>query len=210
MPVESKPAYRRIWMRLFAEAAAQDSGEVAAVLKETLRRYGDVDVHQSGPYWKIPALLEFNVELTPHALVDKCLAAVRALAVHGWHEDVWNRPMAGDSLLDPRVTWAWVSGQEAASPPRFRDGEVVVVGDCRAARAEGLVEVRAVVGGSSAPAPDNGSPHWSYSIMPEGWDEMICFDEPDLQPTGGHQPPDVSPPTWISVSVNGDITGYHD
>jgi hypothetical protein len=206
-PVDPKPAYRRIWMRLFAEAAARDSGEVAAVLRDALSRYGEVDVQQGGPYWKIPTHLEFNVELTPHDRVDQCLATVRALAPHGWHEDVWNRPAAG-RLLDPRVTWVWIRGQEASSPPRFRDGEIVVVRDCQAARAEGLVDVRAVVGGSSAPDPHDGSPQWSYVVIPEGREEVTCFDEPDLQPTGEHQPPDDGAPTWISVSVNGEITGH--
>lgn len=23
---------------------------------------------------------------------------------------------------------------------------------------------------------------WAYSVMPEGWDEMVCVDELDLQP----------------------------
>jgi hypothetical protein len=120
MLVESKPAYRRVWMRLFAQAAAQDSDEIAAALMDALRRYGDVDVHQSGPCWKIPVKLEFNVGLTPHDRVDACLAALRAIAPHGWRDDVWNRPAAGDSFLDPRVDWAWILGEEASSTPRFR------------------------------------------------------------------------------------------
>ena len=163
-----------------------------------------------GPYWKIPAKLEFNVELTPHDRVDACLAALRAIAPHGWRDDVWSRPAAGDSFLDPRVDWAWILWAEASSPPRFRDGEIVVVGDCQAAREEGLVGARAVVGGLSAPAPDDGRPQWAYSVMPEGWDGMISFEELDLQPTGELQPLDASPPRWISVSVDGEITRYSD
>lgn len=208
MPVERKPTYRRIWLRLFAEAAAQDSGQVAAALRDTLCRYGAVDVRQSGPYWKIPSHLEFNVELTPHERVDQCLALLRSLAPNGWHQDVWNCSAADGPFLDSRVVWAWISGEEAPNPPRFRHGEIVVIADCQAAREEGLVGVRAVVGGSTAPAPPDGSLHWNYAVAPKGCDEMICFDEPDLQPTDQHQPPDVSPPTRVSVSVNGEITGY--
>jgi hypothetical protein len=44
--------------------------------------------------------------------------------------------------------------------------------------------------------------------MLEGWDEMISFDGLDLRPTGEHQPSDVDRPRWISVSVDGEITGY--
>jgi hypothetical protein len=85
-----------------------------------------------------------------------------------------------------------------------------VVGDCQAAREEDLIGARAVVGGLSAPAPDDGRPQWAHSVEPEGWEGMISFEELDLQPTGKHQPPDASPPTWISVSVDGENTGYSD
>lgn len=199
-------------MRLFVAAAVQDGGEIEAALRGAIRRYGEVDVHPSGPYWKIPAYLEFNVELTPSGLVDECLAALRGLAPRGWYGEVWNRPTEGDSFLDPRVEWAWVHGEEAATPPRFGDGEIVVVGDCGDARAEGLVGVRAVVGGGAfiVPAPSDGFPYWSYAVMPEGRDEMICFSESDLERTGEDRPPEVTPSTCISVSVNGAITGYLD
>jgi hypothetical protein len=43
--------------------------------------------------------------------------------------------------------------------------------------------------------------------MPEGWDEILNFDEPDLEPTGRHAAP--TPPgerVTISVSTEGEIT----
>ncbi|NUT34542.1 MAG: hypothetical protein HOV79_15865 [Hamadaea sp.] len=172
------PAYRRVSLRIFATADAARSAEVAAAIHAALDRYGAVRVTEAGPYWKIPADLEFTVDIEPPGPVADCFAAVCALTA-GWSDDVWNK-RDGLVFLHPAVSWAAIHQAEAAHLPALREGDTVVVRDGVAGRRDGLVGAQAVIEGVGV--PENLDAPWSYAVRPAGWETLIIFDEPDLKP----------------------------
>ncbi|MFD4194743.1 hypothetical protein [Amycolatopsis thermoflava] len=208
----SLPGYRRAFLRIMVRAASP-TGEVGQQLGRALAVFGAVDVSSLGRYYKDETLLEFRATLEPAGRVGDCIAALRALAPEGWRDSpvgpAWVRPGHGRvSLLHPELEWVTVSPAEAAVPPRFVPGDLVRILDCRAARDDGLVGEEAEIRGSSTPATD--ADPWGYAVRPSGWDTLICFDEPDLAPTGrrvseaepvGHR--------VISVQPNGTVTGSY-
>jgi hypothetical protein len=201
------PAYRNVYLRLFAEAKPVSSGAIAADLERALSGHGAVSVREMGPYWKTPPDLEFIVDLTPNGRVAESVAALLTEWPTGWDGDVWCRRADGELFLHPAVTWATISWQEDMALPRLRAGDVVIILDCPAAREYALVGARGVVHGSGSTyqIADDES-HWNYGVLPDGDDELICLDEADLEPTGEYEPPEPSG-GWISVSTDGRITG---
>ncbi|MDR6319612.1 hypothetical protein [Actinoplanes couchii] len=93
-------------LRLFAESSVDRSADLAAALVRSLAGYGAVHVRESGVYWKIPAYLEFNADLTSlPAAVDQ----LKALEPSGWSGDVWNHRPDGPPFLVPEIRWAWLT-----------------------------------------------------------------------------------------------------
>ncbi|MGW0587549.1 hypothetical protein [Streptosporangium sp. NPDC002607] len=203
------PAYRRVYLRLFAEAPSEDSGAIAAELSRVLGEHGEVTVKEDGRYWKMPECLEFNVELTPGSSVAECiddLGDVSGWKDTGsdddvWIDHVWN--WAGENFLHPTLRWAHLCATEAPfPPPRFESGYLVIIRDCQTARDEELVGAEATVIDYSHPLPDA----WQYVVLPVGRDRVETFDEHELEPGGPRAAAD-GEPIWISVSRNGEITG---
>lgn len=186
------PAYRRVFLRLFAEAPPDSTAEIASVLAQTLAIHGDVRLREHGPYWKMPEWLEFTVQLTPSGPVGACVDALRGAIPDDWCGDVWNRQADGQSFLHPAICWACLDSEEAPEPPPFASGEIVIIADCAQAHVENIVGVRAEVVGHSAPTSDA---QWGFAVRPAESDSVICLAESDLHPADEHAPAPTGEPT---------------
>lgn len=198
--------YRRVHLRLFAQAPPGDSAELAAALAQHLAGYGHAQVHEHGRYWKVPEYLEFSVELAPQGTADECVTALRAIDPAGWSDDVWNRRPDGPALWHPSVCWASIWSQEAATPPPFADGDVVIILDCPTARRERIVDAEAVVCGHAAPVVDARLAQWSFAVRLDSGDTFM-LSESELVATGRRATGGTAP-TWISVTPDGQVTGF--
>lgn len=67
---------------------------------------------------------------------------------------------------------------------------------------------QAEVRGTSAPPMNDLDGAWHYSVAVEEGG-MVMFAEEHLEATGRSAPSGAEPGTWISVSVDGRITGGH-
>lgn len=99
----------QIRMRLFAEASTTRSAELASALTRCLASHGDVQVHEAGTYWKIPAYIEFDVDLAVAVSASVGVARLRAVAPAGWSGDVWNHQPGGSTFLLAEIRWAWLT-----------------------------------------------------------------------------------------------------
>ncbi|WP_283139144.1 hypothetical protein [Rhizohabitans arisaemae] len=197
------PAYRRIHLRLMAEAPPENSGAIAAELVRVLGEYGEVTVTEDGPYWKIPEHLEFNAELIPRGGTAECFDDLsKGSGWTGTGDDgrVWNR--AEEDFLHPALRWASLDALEAPFPPRFNADDLVIIRDCQTARDGKLVGVEATVVGFSPPSPDV----WEYLVLPVGRELVEDFAEHELAPTG-RRTEAAGEPMRISVGRDGEITG---
>jgi len=203
------PGYRRIHFRIMVRAAAHESEAIAVELGQMLERYGAVVVIERGPYYKDEELLEFDASLEPTGGVGECVAELTASAATGWDDSpvgaAWIRPDDGTAFLHPRLEWATVSPEEAATKPQHVVGDFVRVLDCPAARREALVGVEAEVCGYSLPQSEDDV--WGYAVRPPMWDTLICFDEPQLAPTG-RRAPERQVTRIVSVRPDGTVTGH--
>lgn len=208
--VTALPAYRRIHFRIMVRASAREREAIAVELGHALARYGAVDVVERGPYYKDEQLLEFGAELEPAGRVRDCVAALKAGAATGWDDSpvgpAWIRLDDGTTFLHPRLEWATVSPQEAATLPQYVEGDLVRILECPAAMREGLVGAEAEVCGYAEPTDDNDV--WSYAVRPTRWETLICFDEPQLAPTGGRGPERPVTQQVVSVRPDGTVTGF--
>jgi hypothetical protein len=198
-------AYRRVYLRLFAEAPVVDGADapdLTEVLGRRLAAYGQATVRNDGRYWKIAENVEYTVVLIPTGSVDDCVAALCATA-GGWSDDVWNHRPGGSTFLHPSIVWASVAWAAAASPASFADGDIVVILDCETARDEEIVGSEAVVLGATTPATLDDE--WTYPVIADGLGEVIIFAGSELQPTGRRRPPDAAQ-SWISVTRDGQVT----
>ena len=133
-------------------------------------------------------------------------------AATGWDDSpvspAWARPGHGTTFLHPRLEWATVSPEQAATLPRYVDGDLVRILDCPAGRAgrAGLVGVEAEVSGHAVPESEHDV--WGYVVRPATWETVICLDEPELAPTGRRAPErPVAPEVVVSVRPDGTVTG---
>ncbi|HEU4426873.1 MAG TPA: hypothetical protein VFR67_30440 [Pilimelia sp.] len=204
------PAYRRIHFRIMIRAAARHGDAIAVELRPALARYDAVALIERGPYYKDEALLEFDAELEPTGAVGECVDALRASAATGWDDSpvgpAWGRPDDGTTFLHPALEWATVSPEEAATLPRYVSGDLVRILDCPAARRDGLVGAEAEIRGYAVPVDD--SDVWGYSVRPATWETLICFDEPQLAPTGRRARERPVARQIVSVRPDGTVTGY--
>ncbi|MER6548452.1 hypothetical protein [Streptomyces sp. NPDC001250] len=117
----------------------------------------------------------------------------------------WERPRDGGVFLHPAVYGVQVGEEEAAAPPLFEDGDIVMIRDCADARAEGLAGAEAVVhsAGYDADQADPLLRSWYHHVMPEGRDTLEPFDESDLQATGRRVTVDEQRPAHLGVSAEG-------
>jgi hypothetical protein len=171
-------------------AAAGEGEAVAVELGRALGRYGVAQVSVEGPYYKDETLLEFGATLEPRGRVGDCVDTLMAGAATGWNGSpegaVWARPCDGTTFLHPRLDWAALSPEEAATVPRYVEGDLVRILDGPEAGREGLTGVEAEVLGRSAPVGDNDV--WTYAVRPVTRETVICFGEPLLAPTGHRAP----------------------
>jgi hypothetical protein len=209
----SLPSYRRIFFRIMIRAQDQTSGEIATQLARSLAEFGTVEVQEDGVYYRDEELLEFSLWLEPTGSVDDCVAKLQETAPAGWDDSpvgpAWGRRHSdnGVSFLHPHLDWATLSPEQAATLPQYEHGELVRILDCPGARREGLVgeEAEIIARGATMDLDDV----WGYTVRPRGWDTLICFDEPELAPTGRRvQQGQPTPKTVISVRPDGVITGY--
>ncbi|MFD9484147.1 hypothetical protein ACFWBX_09110 [Streptomyces sp. NPDC059991] len=182
---------------------------LSEVLASALSPHGEVLVTPKGRYWRTPEMLEFLVFLTPSGTTMDCLHAL------GFPQDPdgmwrdWERPRDGGVFLHPAVYGVQVGEEEAAAPPLFKDGDIVVIRDCSDARAQRLVGTEAVVhsAGYDADQPDPLLRRWHHHVMPEGCDTLEPFDESDLRATGRSVTVDDEwQPAHLGVSFEGVIT----
>ncbi|MEU4422475.1 hypothetical protein AB0F81_17745 [Actinoplanes sp. NPDC024001] len=109
----------QIRIRLFAEAPAARSEELATALAHRLAGHGHVQVHEIGTYGKDPRYLEFDLDLTPAGSASDGIGRLRALQPAGWSGDVWNHQPDRPAFLLPEVRWAWLTtGGLPARPGR--------------------------------------------------------------------------------------------
>ncbi|MEU7603489.1 hypothetical protein [Streptomyces sp. NPDC041003] len=199
--------FRKIWISIWAQASSSDIAVLSEVLTSALSPYGDVLVTPKGPYWRTPEMLEFQVLLVPSGSTWDCLQALGCTQdPDGMWRD-WERPRDGGVFLHPAVYGVQVGEAEAAAPPLFNDGDIVVIRDCADARAEDLVGAEAVVHGAGydADQPDPLLRRWYHRVMPKGRSELEPFAESDLQPTGRHITTDLQRLAHLSVSAEGLI-----
>lgn len=184
-PVPLAP-YRLVWLALWAEATPQEEPKLTEHLHTALAPHGTVVVHARGPFHRTPEMLHFEIDLTPDGSAPDCM---RALGFT-WNDDStwnneWERPVCGGVFLHPAVYGAQAGEMEAAAPPRFETGDVVLVRDSDATRLLGLADAEVTVGHPEYDHDtDPARRTWYYSVRVEGQDESEYVDEADIEPTG--------------------------
>ncbi|MFD0273958.1 hypothetical protein ACFVHB_08585 [Kitasatospora sp. NPDC127111] len=176
--------YRHVWMNLWVRAPEEQGAELTREVAAALAPLGRVTVVSRGPYRRSPELLAFDVELEPVTSTTDCLLALGFRPdEHGFWPG-WER--RGDEVfLHPAVVGAQPGEEEAAAPSPFRNGEVVVILDCPAAREEGLVGAEAVVHSSFYPdEPDPLLRRWHHQVLAGGRERLEPFESAELRATG--------------------------
>jgi hypothetical protein len=176
------PPYRRVGLRGQTKTPQDD---IVEHLTGVLGRYGRVLMVTADEHGYV------NAELEPPGTPDECVAALKATVDTYWDEapegPSWQHTAGGPTFLHPDMDWVTLSGDEAATLPRFAKGDEVRIASITTSMNYEHLLGRTATVTSSCYSHVKGQ--WLYVVYPSGERGPHQFAEAELTT------PPAAPPT---------------